>query len=330
MPIVMTRDPVRANAPANDLAFPFNVRPLLAGWKLLFLRQGPYRPDPAQSAQWNRGAYLVEGLAHCGACHTPRNALGAERKSSRFGGGEAEGWTVYALDQSSPAPVHWDEAAIAFYLRNGWHRAHGVAHGPMTPVVDDLSSIPDADIAAIAAYMKDIIGEPSDKERLAGDALVEQARNQKPGSYLPTSVTESAGQPDNIPSGAPIYRAACATCHNSGRPLPFGGIDLTLSSGPSAPEPRNFINVLLWGLPAADARHSPIMPGFATILTDRQLADLIGYVRAKFSNKPPWADIDKDIRNARSGVSPVEVYPAPGIDPAHAIVGQAATLRETK
>ena len=72
------------------------------------------------------GAYLVKGLAHCGACQTPRNALGAERKQARFGGGDAEGWSAYALDQASPAPVHWDEKALAFYLRNGWHQAHGV------------------------------------------------------------------------------------------------------------------------------------------------------------------------------------------------------------
>ncbi len=323
---VMTRDPVSATARVNDLAFPFNIRPLLAGWKLLFLRQGPYRPDPAQSAQWNRGAYLVEGLAHCGACHTPRNALGAERKHNRFGGGDAEGWTAYALNQSSSAPVHWDEAALASYLRNGWQEAHGLAHGPMTAVIDDLASVPDSDIAAIALYMKDVLGAPSEKERLAGDALIEQARNQQPGSMIPTSVSQIAGAPDNVRAGAAIFQAACATCHDSGRPLPFGGVRLALSTGPSAPEPRNVINVVLWGLPAADARQSAIMPGFADMLTDQQVANLISYVRAKFSNKPPWGDIDKDIRNAKSGVSPVEVYPAPAINPERLTISE----RETK
>src|SRR6266850_8123081 len=72
----MTREPVRAKAPANDLSFPLNFRPVIAAWQLLYFRPGPYRPDPAQSEAWNRGAYLVEGLAHCGACHTPRNAFG--------------------------------------------------------------------------------------------------------------------------------------------------------------------------------------------------------------------------------------------------------------
>src|SRR5438270_3548083 len=132
----MTREPVRAKAPANDLSFPLNFRPVIAAWKLLYFRPGPYRPDPAQSEAWNRGAYLVEGLAHCGACHTPRNALGAEKKRERFTGGEAEGWTAYALNESSPAPVPWDGAALHHYLRNGWQDMHGIARGPMAPVIE--------------------------------------------------------------------------------------------------------------------------------------------------------------------------------------------------
>ena len=96
---LMTREPVTAPAPANKLPFPLNFRPLLAGWKLLFLHTGRFQPDPNQSAEWNRGAYLARGLAHCGACHTPRNAFGARKKDRAFAGGEAEGWTAYALDE---------------------------------------------------------------------------------------------------------------------------------------------------------------------------------------------------------------------------------------
>jgi mono/diheme cytochrome c family protein len=326
---VMTRDPVHATAPGNDLAFPFNIRPLLAGWKLLYFRKGRYQPNPQHSAEWNRGAYLVEGLAHCGACHTPRGVLGAEREQDRFGGGDAEGWAAYALDQASPAPVHWNEAALVSYLRNGWHEAHGVAHGPMAAVIDDLGSIPDADIAAIADYMKDIVGTPSEQQRLAGDALVEQSRQRRFGSkHVPKENNSVEAPADAQKPGAILYQAACADCHTGSRPLPFGGLDLALSTGPSAPDPRNVINVVLWGLPAADGRRSPIMPGFANALTDRQLADLIGYVRAKFSNKPPWANIDKDIQDARTGVSPVEVYPAPAIELSRMVAAQAASQHE--
>jgi mono/diheme cytochrome c family protein len=93
----MSRDPVEARAPANALPFPINVRLVLAGWKLLFLRQTRLDPDPSRDQAWNRGRYLVEGLGHCGACHTPRNLMGAEEKSRAFEGGEAEGWRAYAL-----------------------------------------------------------------------------------------------------------------------------------------------------------------------------------------------------------------------------------------
>ena len=138
---LMTRQPVRAPARENQLSFPFNQRFAIAGWKLLFLRHDTYQPDPRQSAEWNRGAYLVEGLAHCGACHTPRNALGAERNSAQFAGGDVDNWHAYALNDQSHAPVPWDADALFAYLRDGWHPDHGTARGPMAEVVSNLSSV---------------------------------------------------------------------------------------------------------------------------------------------------------------------------------------------
>src|SRR5207237_1790598 len=109
---LMTRAPVRAETPPNDLPFPFSQRALIAGWKLLFFRPGELRSDPTLSAELNRGAYLVEGLAHCGACHTPRNILGAERGSAQFAGGDVDNWRAYALTDQSHAPVPWDADAL--------------------------------------------------------------------------------------------------------------------------------------------------------------------------------------------------------------------------
>jgi mono/diheme cytochrome c family protein len=143
---LMTRQPVHAPARANQLRFPLDQRYVIAGWKLLFLRHDTYRPDSSKSVEWNRGAYLAEGLAHCGACHTPRNALGAERADAQFSGGDVDNWNAYAINAQSPAPVPWDADALFAYLRNGWHPDHGVARGPMAEVVSNLASVPDSDI----------------------------------------------------------------------------------------------------------------------------------------------------------------------------------------
>src|SRR6201993_2884685 len=127
---LMTRQPVHAPARANQLAFPLDQRLIIAGWKLLFLRNDIYQPDSSKSAEWNRGAYLVAGLAHGGACHTPRNALGAERVSAQFAGGDVDNWHAYAINDKSRSPVPWDADALYAYLRNGWHPDHGTARGP--------------------------------------------------------------------------------------------------------------------------------------------------------------------------------------------------------
>ncbi len=120
---LMTRQPVSAEPPANELPFPFSFRPVLAGWKLLFLKQGPLAPVDGQSEEWERGRYLAEGLGHCAACHTPRNALGAEDGGQHFGGAsDIEGWYAYPINANSPAPVNWDVAAMTQYLLERLYR----------------------------------------------------------------------------------------------------------------------------------------------------------------------------------------------------------------
>src|SRR3979490_72801 len=171
---LMTRQPVRAPARENQLPFPLDQRFVIAGWKLLFLRHGTYQPDATKSAEWNRGAYLVEGLAHCGACHTPRNALGAERASAQFGGGDVENWQAYAINAQSPSPVPWDAEALFAYLRNGWHPDHGSARGPMAQVVSNLSSVPETDLRTIATYMAGVFGAPTPDRKRQGEAVLAQ------------------------------------------------------------------------------------------------------------------------------------------------------------
>src|SRR5712672_4168072 len=174
---LMTRQPVRAPARENELSFPLDQRFVIAGWKLLFLRHGTYQSDSTQSAEWNRGAYLVEGLAHCGSCHTPRNALGAERATAQFAGGDVENWQAYAINAQSPSPVPWDAEALFAYLRNGWHPDHGSARGPMAQVVSNLSSVPESDVRAIATYMAGVFGAPTPDRKNQGEAALARAKS---------------------------------------------------------------------------------------------------------------------------------------------------------
>lgn len=297
---LMTRQPVQAPTPANRLAFPYDQRPLIAGWKLLFLRRDEIRPDPAKSAAWNRGAYLVEGLAHCGACHTPRNALGAERVAATFAGGEAENWVAYALNAQSPAPVPWTADALFDYLRNGWQKDHGVARGPMAQVINNLSSVDADDVRAIAIYMAGVFGPPSPARIQNAEVARGEVAQPRSGSAQASSSTSApnATTPDDK-DGAAIYAAACASCHETARALPYAGVDLHLSTGISAPDPRNVANTILYGLPARDGERSPIMPGFAASMTDAQVGSLLAYLRARFSKQPPWSNVDQAIAVAR-------------------------------
>jgi mono/diheme cytochrome c family protein len=298
---LMTRKPAHARAPANGLPFPLNQRPVLVGWNLLFLRQGSFMPDRAHDDLWNRGAYLVEGIGHCGACHTPRNMFGAEKRNEAFAGGEAEGWRAFPINASSPASIPWDADALYAYLRQGWHGLHGVAGGPMAPVADNLASVPDADVRAIAVYVASLMGEPAQERRDQGETLAAVAKPFGAGGK-PQSAGAQAAPPQAAGGvGASIYAAACASCHESGRPVPYGGINLALSTGINGENPRNLLNILLAGLPAADGVRAPIMPGFGATLTDAQIVALTSYLRSRFSAKPAWIDIPAQLREARDG-----------------------------
>ena len=284
---LMTREPVRAPARENQLSFPLDQRLVIAGWKLLFLRHGTYQPDATRSAEWNRGGYLVEGLAHCGACHTPRNALGAERRSAEFAGGDVDHWHAPAINAQSPAPVPWDADALYAYLRNGWHPDHGVARGPMALVVSNLSGVPDRDVRAIATYVADLFGAPPPDRQRRGDEVLAQAK------LPPTQASNTNAM------GAAIYAAACATCHESGRPLPYGGVNLALSTAISGPDARNAANIVVSGVRPVEGQRSPIMPGFAGSMNDGQIAALLNHLRARFSNQPAWTGVEKTVATAR-------------------------------
>ena len=289
---LMTRPPVSARPPANRLGFPFNVRAFLAIWKALYFHPGRWHDDAAHDAKWNRGGELAEGLGHCSSCHTPRNALGAERRDQHFAGGEAEGWHAYAIGASSQSPVPWNEDAMRDYLRNGWQARHGVARGPMASVTDELAHADDADLAAIAHYV------------VSGMKGAERVRDA------------SSLSPDG--EGARLYRDACAQCHDGDQALPFGGIALSQSIGVAGESPRNLVNVILYGLPGAGDRTAPIMPGYAGAMSDAQVIALAAYLRTHFARRAPWTDLAAVVSDARKRGEGIAKSPAggAGTDPA--------------
>src|SRR5262249_342841 len=155
---------------------PFNSRALVGAWKALYFERGAFRPDPARDAQWNRGAYLVNGLGHCSACHSPRNSLGAEKKDELFSGGVADGWHGPAANGRPPAPVPWTAEQLFNYLRTGLDATHAIAAGPMEPVVRNLARAPEEDVRAMAAYLEALAGPPSAERRKKGEAALAQAK----------------------------------------------------------------------------------------------------------------------------------------------------------
>jgi mono/diheme cytochrome c family protein len=274
----MTREAVRAQNPRNELTFPYNLRPLLVGWKLLYLDKAPVPIDSTKSAEWNRGAYLVEALSHCGACHTPRDRFGAEIGSKRFDGGDAEGWWAPPLNRTSPSPVPWSEESVFNYLRS-WDAGHGGAVGPMAPVVAALASVPEQDVRAIAAYIASTLAKPGESERRFEDKQ------------------EQAGRAN--PQGAELYAGACATCHETGGHVPFTVASLGQHTSLHAPDPRNVIHVIVHGIQPPDGTVAAIMPAFVDTLNDAQIAEIVGYLRARFSSGPQWSNIGDEIARIR-------------------------------
>jgi len=279
-----TREPVHAQNRPHELRAPFNMRALLGAWKAVYFERGAFRPDPGRDAQWNRGAYLVNGLGHCGACHTPRSLLGAERKAQRFAGGEAEGWHAPALDARSPAPVPWTAEQLAKYLRTGLDDVHAIAAGPMEPVVRNLARAPEEDVRAIAAYLEALAGPPSVERRKKGEAALSQAQT---GS-------RAGGR------GAEIYAGACAACHDRGREAGSGGaLPLALGTAMTIPTSSNLLHIVLEGIAPPRDGAGRAMPGFADALTDAQVRDLAAYIRSEFGGAAAWTDVDDELKKIR-------------------------------
>jgi mono/diheme cytochrome c family protein len=285
---LMTRPPVRAVAPANTIPFPFNLRLLQEGWKILFFRSGRYQPDTSRSAEWNRGAYLAEGLGHCSDCHTPRNSLGAETADA-YAGATIDNWIAPALTDGNPSPVPWTEIELYSFLRSGVAPLHGVAAGPMSPVIHGgLSAVPDADVRALAVYFAELDHAASRTGTIGATVNDVLARS-------------GLGSTQEYDPDARLYAGACMGCHYNAGPTPLAvRPELAFNSALSLPEPTNFINVVLNGIGRGEGGPGLVMPSYAAALSDPDIARLAAYLRRTRTDKPPWIEVEEKIAAARA------------------------------
>lgn len=286
----MSQPAVAADPAVTQLRFPFNLRPLMAGWNALHLRDGVHTTvDPTRSAQWNRGSYLVNALGHCGACHTERDWMGAERSgSAHLGGAVVGGWEAPSLTAVRAGPVPWSEQAFFDYLRRGHSAHHGSASGPMAEVVRNLRAVPDADLRAMAHYLASFT--PSQTPQ----ALAEQAQRV---------VAQAAQTEGRWPDASQrLFESACGACHHDGQgPRVLGvNIPLALNSNLHSPRPDNLLRVILEGVQRPPSTEVGFMPSFAQALDDAQLAELATYMRRRYApDKPAWTDLPQAIARVR-------------------------------
>ncbi|VCU68422.1 Nicotinate dehydrogenase subunit B [Pigmentiphaga humi] len=288
---LMSRPPVRNEPDPTRLPFPFNIRMLMAGWNLLFLDRDPVAPVASESEAWNRGKYLAQALGHCSACHSPRNALGAEKGGRHYlDGGSAEGWIAPALNASSRAAVPWTEDDLFAYLRKGYSAHHGAAGASMTPVVrEGTSRIPEDDTRALAAYFAGQMGVPAD----ATPEL--RIRQREAAAEVAVNTLDS--------TGARIYNRACAACHHPGPGAPemFGGQPpIWLATSLRLDQPDNVVRYVLNGTQhdAGNPREGH-MPGFAYALNDEQVAAVVQFMRESFTDRPAWNGVQDTVKRIR-------------------------------
>ncbi|VVD60700.1 cytochrome c [Pandoraea anhela] len=285
---LMSQAPVNHTPPKTALPFPLNQRRLVAGWNWLYHDTAEYRPDPSQSTLWNRGRYLVDGAGHCGACHTPRNMLGAEQPTRYLGGGEAEGWRAPPLVASKDAPVPWTESALFDYLRTGFSPEHGVAAGPMAPVVAGLAELPETDVRAIAHYLASL------SPQTQTSTVAAMAHERAKGADIATTL--------GLENGRRTFEAACAVCHtDSGGVGHFGVRPLMgLNTSVSQATPDNLMHVLMNGIDQPATEALGYMPGFREAFDDRQMAELAAFIRARYApDQPAWQGLEAAAARAR-------------------------------
>lgn len=277
---LQTIEPVPEKIEPNQLPFPLSIRFNMAVWNALNFKGGRLEPDPAKSAEWNRGRYLVDGLGHCGTCHTPKTYLGADKNSAYLQGGRLQGWFAPNITADSRKGIGgWSVDELVSYLKTGANR-DAIATGDMTEeIVHSSSHMTDDDLKAIAVYLKSLVPEGAS-----------------------ASAALAASDPHMV-AGQAIYKDSCAACHaDAGTGSPGLFARLAGSHTVQSDDPTTLIRVVLAGAQGAStagAPTSPAMPSFGWRLNDAEVASVLTYIRNSWGN-------------AASAVSPDQVSAARG------------------
>ena len=288
---------VHAPAKPNQIAFPFNMRFGMMAWNIFYNPDKRFTPDPAKSAEWNRGNYLTNALGHCAECHTPRDILFGLQQSRSFAGTTLEGWKAYNITPDADTGLdHWSDEALASFLSTGHADGHGVASGPMAEVIDlSLRHLTPSDIHAMVTYLKSLPPQPG-------------GVGPKVDPDPPTLVQASYG-PGPLASGAPdlgrrIFEGSCASCHSwdgAGLQTPYAGLrgDRSVND----PDANNVIQVVLQGANLHTPAGLVTMPSFANAYTDTEIAAVADYVVQRFGGATARVT-PADVARLRAGDQP--------------------------
>jgi mono/diheme cytochrome c family protein len=263
-----TVKPVRSAVASNKLPFPLDIRDGMAAWNALYFTSGEFKPDSTKTAEWNRGAYLVEGLGHCGACHTPKSALGGDDRAHTFQGYALQGWFAPNITNDNERGLGgWSVADIVAYLKNG-HNSTSASTGIMAEEITLSSShMTDADLTAIATYLKAL-----------------------PGQTASPPAGVSASDPKMV-AGEAIYADECSACHGlDGKGVPYLFPSLAGSPNVRSADPASLIRVVIEGarsVATAGEPTGPGMPSFAWKLSDDQAAAALTYIRNSWGASAP-------------------------------------------
>ena len=268
-----TLAPVRSEPRAPELRFPFNYRFVMRGWNWLFFKPGILMPDQQKSTEWNRGRYLVEGVAHCGGCHTPKNMFGAEKRPRAYSGARVAGMFAPRLDGAARSGLKsWSVEDITEYLQSGRNGKSHAGEVMSEVVVNSTSRMSDADVRAIAIYLKD----------------------------LPEGVREpkvARPPPSQMAAGEKLYNGACIACHEkdgSGAPRIYP--PLPGNANLQSADALSTLRVILDGAQTVTTPRAPntgSMPAYAAKMTDQEIADVTNYIRNAWGNAAPLVTADE-------------------------------------